>query len=355
MRMRVYTVVAALGLLIGGTVDADVLTSLHELPGSEYSFGGTDYISYELRVTTPESQGGWVQTDFYLVLSEGHFFNWSYDLNPVFGTPRDPLTNVDRYDCFIASSDPGHTGDDIAPGSQPEHQYHFGPAFGGFSSPDDPAPLPGNMAYCEDGSQVFSASWADTSVEGAGTFAIARMRVSLGAKGTAIGRSIDSPDGATANDAVPFELSIGGPVTGTPPIADADGPYEEGDWTGGPGSYYNDPLREIVLDASGTTPTDGDPILNYTWYITNTYDPANPVTPIDAGTSDTFTLKLGDLLGDLPPDHHVAADNLFDVVLTATDKDGSSSDGTTLFVPEPATLALLGFGGIAALIRRRRR
>jgi len=41
-------------------------------------------------------------------------------------------------------------------------------------------------------------------------------------------------------------------------------------------------------------------------------------------------------------------------MLTVSGGGASDSDETTLFVPEPGTVILLGLGGLAALIRRRR-
>jgi len=152
----------------------------------------------------------------------------------------------------------------------------------------------------------------------------------------------------------------GAPPEGTPPNADADGPYELADWTGGPSgaSGWNNPLRQIILDGSATAATDGDPILNFTWEITNTHDPLHPVTIVDAGASDTKVITIAMLAadGDLPDDYYEAMASPFGVVLKATDKDGiGTSDPTDLFVPEPGTMALLAFAGLAALSRRRKR
>ncbi len=206
--------------------------------------------------------------------------------------------------------------------------------------------------------QVFQMEIYDTNTEQDANFRLLRLTVSDGASGviritTNYDRTLDRPGGDVFGEWVTHRFGPGG----IPPEADADGPYGRGDWEG-KGALWNDPANFIVLDASGTQETDGDPILEYTWNITNTYDPCMPVTTLDANTDPFCELTIADLLadGELPPDEVQAGTHPFMVTVTARDKDGSNtSESTTLFVPEPATLVLLGLGGLAAIVRRRRR
>ncbi len=220
--------------------------------------------------------------------------------------------------------------------------------------------IPTAASFDVPSNQAFQMEVYDTDTEKDSEFRVLRLTVSDGAAGTIriqtnYDWSLNTPGGDVIGEWETY--TIGEPQVGTPPVPDPDGPYLEEDWTGPLG--YNNPLREILLDGSGTAATDGDPILNYTWEITNTYDATKPVTTIDAGEDETFPLTIGMLAADgvLPPNSLIADSYLFLVTLTATDKDGSATSDppATLFVPEPGSLVLLGLGGLAGLIRRRRR
>jgi hypothetical protein len=147
-------------------------------------------------------------------------------------------------------------------------------------------------------------------------------------------------------------VQLGGGPEPTPPVADA-GPdpserYTKGMW-GGPGGW-NGAGRSIILDGSGTTEADGDTV-NYEWTIVNPL--SGEVTTIDGGTDPLYELHIGEILGDLPTSDQ--ADTPYPLSLTATDRNGSTSDDAVLFVPEPGTMLLLSVGCVGALLRRRRR
>ena len=154
----------------------------------------------------------------------------------------------------------------------------------------------------------------------------------------------------------PLVLGDSAPLDGAAIVADADGPYEEDDWPMTPFGW-NNPGRTIALDGTGSTGT----IDTYEWLI------APPVSgdfmPLATGaTPDVSILAIADALGiavdDLPGKYGPAGPDPdvynYRLMLTVSGGGASDSDETTLFVPEPGTVILLGLGGLAALIRRRR-
>ena len=155
----------------------------------------------------------------------------------------------------------------------------------------------------------------------------------------------------------PLVLGDSAPLDGDDIVAAAGGPYEEDDWPMTPHGW-NNPARTIALSGTGSTGV----IDAYDWFI------APPVSgdfmPLVAAgpTPDVSIQAIADALGitvdDLPgpygpggPDPTIYE---YRLMLTVSGGGASDSDETTLFVPEPGTVILLGLGGLAALIRRRR-
>ena len=129
-------------------------------------------------------------------------------------------------------------------------------------------------------------------------------------------------------------------VVNQDPNADADGPYEEGDWQEEPA----DPeVNFIILDGTGSSDPDGDP-LTFEWDLT--VDPLKPLVVTGAQPK-----VLAQTLVDHGYDSYVD----YEITLTVDDGNGGTdTDTTTLMVPEPGTLALLGLGVVGVLLRRRR-
>ena len=167
-----------------------------------------------------------------------------------------------------------------------------------------------------------------------------------------------------ADGVLPGQVLLGGdPPTNTAPTAEAGGDYGEYEWTGPTG--WNNPGRMLALDGNSNDP-DGDP-LTHAWFIAppGTTD-FELLTGIDG---DTPTISIQDVIdalgaGALPAEtshtHHGQGggghdDYLFVLKHEVSDGDLSGEGTALVFVPEPGTLALLAFGGIGALIRRRRR
>lgn len=154
------------------------------------------------------------------------------------------------------------------------------------------------------------------------------------------------------------------------PTAGVGGPYGEEDWPMTPPGW-NTPAREITVTGTGT---DDIGVKSYQWLIaeptSDTFAPlgdavmVGPATEVDASTAISIqaiadALYGGDV-GALPgpygtgdPEPSVYNYKLKLLVTDTIDQTGEAE--TTLFVPEPGTLVLLGLGGLGALLRRRRR
>jgi len=134
--------------------------------------------------------------------------------------------------------------------------------------------------------------------------------------------------------------SVGGGPVNQDPNADADGPYVEADWQEEPADTE---VNFIILDGTGSSDPDGD-TLTYTWDLT--VNPGNPLV-VTGATPKVLAATL------VAHDYDFYVD--YPITLTVDDgKGGSDTDETTLMVPEPGTIALLGFGVVGVLLRRRR-
>jgi len=117
------------------------------------------------------------------------------------------------------------------------------------------------------------------------------------------------------------------------------------DWSAGP---WGDPGQTIHLDASGTP---GE-IVDYAWTLDPNGNAGDPVTH----TGPTWDLTLQELY-DAGWDVPVEPEG-YDAWLTLKiieDTEDWGEAGTTLSIPEPTTIALLGLGCFGAVLRRRRR
>jgi len=155
-------------------------------------------------------------------------------------------------------------------------------------------------------------------------------------------------------------INVGAPpVTNTAPTVDIPGgDVHEEDWSKEPG--WNNPLHKVVITAVGTD--DGKPIppgaLRYVW----TMSKPGGGSKLLAETGKVLTLTIAEIASlGLPgpyntppgPDPGVY---MWDLSVKAYDGElYSPLDGIKVFVPEPATIGLLSFGIVGALLRRRRR
>jgi hypothetical protein len=153
-----------------------------------------------------------------------------------------------------------------------------------------------------------------------------------------------------------------------PPTVIIGGPYGEGDWPATPGGWDN-PLRTITLSGSAT---DDIGIASYEVSIAApgsdvfvTLAAGDVVPPLQQADlmldvtiqniADIFTGGDPDLLPRWDPAAPYPDTYNYTLKAVVTDTIGQTGEAmTTLFVPEPGTLVLLGLGGLGALLRRRR-
>jgi len=155
------------------------------------------------------------------------------------------------------------------------------------------------------------------------------------------------------------QIIVGPVTTNTAPTVDIPGgDVHEEDWSKEPG--WNNPLHKVVITAVGTD--DGKPIppgaLSYVW----TMSKPGGDSKLLAENGKVLTLTIAEIASlGLPgpyntppgPDPGVY---MWDLSVKAYDGElYSPLDGIKVFVPEPATIGLLSFGIVGALLRRRRR
>ena len=189
-------------------------------------------------------------------------------------------------------------------------------------------------------------------------FRALRLTVTEGAIGTIIARTDydPTPDGSMVGDKeagedTPLNVPPGTVVWEGPPAKDLiDGVYPDGiqeaAWNipeNADHGRWNNPNRMIVLSLAGPP---GGPITGAQWDFGGTL--------VKSGV--TVSVTLAELFGAGWENNAWPQGFTGMVDILMTQQDGATDSSTlAIFVPEPGTMALLGFGCLATLLRRRRK
>lgn len=142
-------------------------------------------------------------------------------------------------------------------------------------------------------------------------------------------------------------ITVGASDNVTPTVAIPGGDVVEGNWTGPEG--WNNLARSVTITAEGDDPDGDNGALEYEW----TMMAPGGGSLILGETGAVLNLTIGDI-ASLGLPQSMAEGAGWTLSVTANDgTDTSAAAQIGVFVPEPTTMGLLGFGVLALLKRRR--